>query len=166
MSEKKYQLFQQKEQISKKYTILAPESPDKNDRYQYVSRSIPETPEKLMGAIAAVEPGKRVVEIFGDKNCKIKHYVDFEAEFDSYDKVINNCVHYLELAGSILSKSMRKPNDQEIIWLSNIMKNWSYLEMPNISMSNWQQIAFPVWKAIMDHICHGNLLYLKTCQIS
>ena len=90
MSEKKYQLFQQKEQISKKYTILAPESPDKNDRYQYVSRSIPETPEKLMGAIAAVEPGKRVVEIFGDKNCKIKHYVDFEAEFDSYDKVINN----------------------------------------------------------------------------
>ena len=98
MSEKKYQLFQQKEQISKKYTILAPESPDKNDRYQYVSRSIPETPEKLMGAIAAVEPGKRVVEIFGDKNCKIKHYVDFEAEFDSYDKVINNCVHYLELA--------------------------------------------------------------------
>ena len=146
--------------LAKLYTELVPVTPENKptDAYNWPSK-ISETPEKASyEACDDLESsdlrGQRIVESFGDKNCQIKHFFDKEATFDAFDKVITNCNFYLQLAAKNLSKSLNRPNHQEILWLAIIIKNWSDIEMPETATSNWMQITFPVWDAIMKHNCN------------
>ena len=86
--------------------VLAPETPEKNpnsygasggfDAYQrspitkvYESDSSVELEADLRGT--------KMVVGFGDNNCQIKHYHDFEADFDDFQKIISNCKFYLDM---------------------------------------------------------------------
>ena len=138
------------------YTQLAPQTPEKNAPSPSRSSlsTIPETPHKLLSLgstfVAPDLQGQRIVEHFGDKTCQIKHFFDTTATFDDFDKVITNCSFYLQFAAKILSKSLKKPDDQKYFWLATVWKNWSYLDrMPNKEMTNWEEITFVIWDMIM-----------------
>ena len=104
--------------------VLAPETPEKNpnsygasggfDAYQ---RS-PIT--KVYESDSSVEledlRGTKMVVGFGDNNCQIKHYYDFEADFDDFHKIISNCKFYLKKAATLLSRSIFGGADYEYIY--------------------------------------------------
>ena len=60
---------------------------------------------------------------FGDNNCQIKHYYDFEADFDDFHKIISNCKFYLKKAATLLSRSIFGGADYEYIWITIIWRH-------------------------------------------
>ena len=154
------------QQSSKNYMVLAPETPEKNPNsygasggFDVYQRS-PIT--KVYESDSSVEleadlRGTKMVVGFGDNNCQIKHYYDFEADFDDFHKIISNCKFYLKKAATLLSRSIFGGADYEYIWITIIWRHWKNLNVPDTANTNWDKIVFVVWNAILNVTCRGCL---------
>ena len=82
------------QQSSKNYMVLAAETPEKNQTPYGASGGFDvyqnSPTKKVYESDSSVEledlRGTRMVVGFGDNKCQIKHYYDFEADFDEYTK--------------------------------------------------------------------------------
>ena len=141
---------------SSTYSQLAPQTPDipSGSQFKYDGQDPTTVFESDSSDGPENSPGRRIVTKFGDKNCKIKHYYDFEASPDSFQRLIDNCKFYLQKVGKLLSPIN---DDQDIAWMAIIWKNWSEIYMPESVLNKWDQITFVIWDVIMKYNCKGCL---------
>ena len=143
---------------SKAHIVLAPPTPDSpitgasTSRFRFdEKRNISESESE--SDINDLR-GRSIVEKFGDRNCGITHYFDFEKEDDNFQRIITTAKYYLQQAGNQFQSEYDVPEQ----WIYNIWKNWSEIGgIPEIVVTKLDQVTYVVFNAIIKYNCRGCL---------
>ena len=145
---------------SNNYTVLAPSTPESpaagasGSQFRFDEKRNVTIPESDFDSDNADDlRGRTIVAKFGDRNCGITHYFDFEKEHDDFQRIITNAKYYLQQAGNQFKSVLDTPEQ----WIGIIWKNWSQIGMPEIVQTKWDQITFVVFNSIVKYNCRGCL---------